>query len=508
MKKLISIALVLSLSLSLAPVNALAASSEAFITRQVSSKNETTLDKDRAPDLIIRADSAYKQNFSFGLILKGAEWSDFYDEKGTLENTQDGITYYKLGANRLRFEVDTTKFDATKNDICIPLLSTLKEEGEISVSIEQRTSSLSEETYPYARLGGRSLSVSVEFVKQMNHTMDMGDVVIKDEFTSPVDRDTVYTLKLGNDFTFKSSPQLVLSGKYQGCITCKIDEKDASKAYLTVTKRTDFGIGSMVLSNLTIGPGKDSVYGPVELTMSRNNDSGTVVAAEYIMPSHYKMPIQIVTFNDGKKPSASGTAAPNKTLQIHIDEEEYGTVDVAQDGTWSYVFPYEYSNISAGKHSFAVGYYLTNGTWFNEVSKEFEIPAEKTTATVIFKIGSPSYTYEGRSGYLDAPAFVDKNNRTMLPLRTVLNTLGIDNNAVKWDEKAQTVTVTQGGKTVVCKIGIKELTINGQRKALDTAPVIKNNRTFLPLRPLLNAFGIADNAILWDNNAQTVSFEV
>lgn len=509
MKKTISIALVLSFILVLAPNHAFAASNkQVLLSKQVSFKEETTLDADNAPELMIRANSAYTQDFDFALVLKGAQWSEVYNDSGALVNTQDGVTYRKLSKNKLRFYLDTTKFDATKNDIHIPLLSTLKEEGEISVSIEQGTSPLSPNTYPYARLGGRSLSISTDFVKEMSHSMSLGDIVIKDEFMSPVDSDTVYTLKLNNDFKFNGKPQLLLTGKYEDCVTYHVDKVDASKAYLTISKRTDFGVGTIVLENLSIGPNNSSTYGPVKLTMVQNNNSAILTVAEYIMPSYYEMPIQITTFEGGKKPSASGTAAHSKTLQVRIDNEEYGTLDVDKGGNWNYIFPYKYSNLSAGKHSFSIGYYLTNGAWFNEVSTEFEIPKEKTTSTVIFKIGSPSYTYQGNEGYLDAPAFIDKNNKSMLPLRAVLNTLSIDNKDITWDEKEQIVTVKQGEKTFAFQIGSKTITINGVQKVIDTQAVIKDNRTFLPLRPLLNAFGIPDSTILWDADTQTIAFEV
>ena len=42
---------------------------------------------------------------------------------------------------------------------------------------------------------------------------------------------------------------------------------------------------------------------------------------------------------------------------------------------------------------------------------------------------------------------------------------------------------------------------------MDTAPIIKDGITFLPLRPLLHSLGITDDNIQWDEDLLTVSYE-
>ena len=43
---------------------------------------------------------------------------------------------------------------------------------------------------------------------------------------------------------------------------------------------------------------------------------------------------------------------------------------------------------------------------------------------------------------------------------------------------------------------------------MNTAPIIQNGVTFLPLRSLLNSLGITNNNIQWDSNTQIISYEV
>ena len=92
-----------------------------------------------------------------------------------------------------------------------------------------------------------------------------------------------------------------------------------------------------------------------------------------------------------------------------------------------------------------------------------------------------------------------------MPLRAVANTLGVDTQEIQWDEKTQTITIVYNQKTISCTIGSNVLTVNGVISEMDTAPIISNGVTFLPLRPLLNAFGITD--VNWDDTTATVSYE-
>jgi hypothetical protein len=59
--------------------------------------------------------------------------------------------------------------------------------------------------------------------------------------------------------------------------------------------------------------------------------------------------------------------------------------------------------------------------------------------------------------------------------------------------------------TAVFKIGASSFTVNGTVYKTDVAPYIKDGRTFLPLRYIANAAGIADSGIMWDPATQEVT---
>ncbi|MDN5326499.1 MAG: hypothetical protein PWP41_1195 [Moorella sp. (in: firmicutes)] len=57
---------------------------------------------------------------------------------------------------------------------------------------------------------------------------------------------------------------------------------------------------------------------------------------------------------------------------------------------------------------------------------------------------------DGQELHPDVPAYINSDNRTMLPYRAVSEALGA---TVDWNEADQSVTVRYEGKTVVMKIG-------------------------------------------------------
>ena len=76
-----------------------------------------------------------------------------------------------------------------------------------------------------------------------------------------------------------------------------------------------------------------------------------------------------------------------------------------------------------------------------------------------------------------APVIVD--NRTMVPIRGITETLG---GTAHWDADTQTVTLNIDGKTLTMTIG---QTISG----FDTAPIIRNDRTYVPVRYVAEMLG-------------------
>lgn len=79
-----------------------------------------------------------------------------------------------------------------------------------------------------------------------------------------------------------------------------------------------------------------------------------------------------------------------------------------------------------------------------------------------------------------------KNSRTYVPIRFIAEELGFD---VKWDAKTKKVSMSDGKSTVELTIGSKFMFVNGKKVKLDAPAEIKDQRTFVPLRAIAEAFG-------------------
>lgn len=95
--------------------------------------------------------------------------------------------------------------------------------------------------------------------------------------------------------------------------------------------------------------------------------------------------------------------------------------------------------------------------------------------------------------------FVDANGRTQVPLRVVMEQYGCD---VEWDSANNAAVITKGDTTVIVPIGQSYILVNGKTVAMDTAALVQNGRTYVPIRAVLEAFG-AD--VEWDNGKISVT---
>ena len=95
--------------------------------------------------------------------------------------------------------------------------------------------------------------------------------------------------------------------------------------------------------------------------------------------------------------------------------------------------------------------------------------------------------------------FVDVNGRTQVPLRVVMEQYGCD---VKWDSMSSTAIITKGSTTVTVPIGKGYITVNGKNVPMDTAALVQDGHTYLPIRAVLEAFGAN---VKWDGGKVSVT---
>lgn len=108
---------------------------------------------------------------------------------------------------------------------------------------------------------------------------------------------------------------------------------------------------------------------------------------------------------------------------------------------------------------------------------------------------------DGKTVAADPEAFI-KNDRTLVPLRVIAEKLNAN---VEWDDVNRTVHISNEDMHVVLPIDshLIEYTVDNETiyNLSDVAPMIKEGRTFVPIRLVSNALGVG---IDWDNNKRAV----
>ncbi|NLY46715.1 MAG: copper amine oxidase N-terminal domain-containing protein [Tissierella sp.] len=94
--------------------------------------------------------------------------------------------------------------------------------------------------------------------------------------------------------------------------------------------------------------------------------------------------------------------------------------------------------------------------------------------------------------------FIDENNRTLVPFAATLEAYGAD---IAWDGATRTAKATKGDITVEVPIGENYIVKNGEKIENDAVAVVEGDRTYLPIRKVMEAFG-AD--VQWDQDLKTV----
>ena len=124
--------------------------------------------------------------------------------------------------------------------------------------------------------------------------------------------------------------------------------------------------------------------------------------------------------------------------------------------------------------------------------------AQNSKNAAILQIGSNVISINGSESILDAVPII-QNDRTLLPLRAVVEGLG---GSVAWEDETKTAVFAKGGKVIFMTIGSKTAFVNTTEYTMDTEPVIIDGRTMLPIRFVAENLGFD---VAWDENTRTIT---
>lgn len=107
---------------------------------------------------------------------------------------------------------------------------------------------------------------------------------------------------------------------------------------------------------------------------------------------------------------------------------------------------------------------------------------------------------DGKEVVFDAAPYIE-NGRTMVPVRAIFEALGA---SVDWLPETRTVLAKKDAYVLTLAIGEDRMQKNSAYFALDAPASIKDDRTYVPVRAISEAF---DCSVHWDNSTRTVMVE-
>ncbi|MBR5535298.1 MAG: hypothetical protein IKU60_01485 [Clostridia bacterium] len=167
----------------------------------------------------------------------------------------------------------------------------------------------------------------------------------------------------------------------------------------------------------------------------------------------------------------------NNAIRIYTTTipTEFSIPSLMTDHTYRMGIVWQNSSYNQPPH---LGYYLESG--------------------IRLKIDSAAADINGVKMTLDSPAYIS-NNRTMVPLRFISEAFDA---SVSYD--SGTVTIEKDNTVFKTNIGTKTYTLNGVEKEMDTESVIVNDRTMVPVRVILEAFGMN---VEWNGEEKEVTIK-
>jgi len=131
------------------------------------------------------------------------------------------------------------------------------------------------------------------------------------------------------------------------------------------------------------------------------------------------------------------------------------------------------------------------------------VPTPQPMNLMILQVGNSIFTFNGQPMLLDSPPVI-KNDRTLLPIRAVIEAAG---GTVEWTDAEKRVDIKYKDKTVTLWIGKNIARVNGKAVMIDSqnfkvAPEIINGRTMIPLRFVAESL---EWHVGWDDKTKTIT---
>jgi len=130
-------------------------------------------------------------------------------------------------------------------------------------------------------------------------------------------------------------------------------------------------------------------------------------------------------------------------------------------------------------------------------AREFKIKLSDATTEKIISFVSEDIVIQANNKIIEyteetgAP-FIDVNGRSLVPLRKTFESLDV---TISWDPELNAAILYRENDKIQVPIGNEEILLNGYPIKMDTRAQIVNGRTYVPVRPIIEALG---GVVEWD----------
>lgn len=147
------------------------------------------------------------------------------------------------------------------------------------------------------------------------------------------------------------------------------------------------------------------------------------------------------------------------------------------------------------------GYGTCADVYFLQNGKQHREDVENCEESYTLKIGDKNIAVkkdgEEKTISLDTASFIYEGS-TMLPLRGLMEEMGM---SIEWDGRLQRITIYDDNTEITLNIEDDRADINGSRYNVSAPPMIRDSRTFIPLRFMSEQMGYN---VYWNGEKQEI----
>lgn len=412
---------------------------------------------------------------------KGAVISGPVEQQATSATKADRKDYIKIVAQPDDSDLDGEDFrlvpvpdgDDDYEDYYTLVTTEDLEEGTYTVKVALDNGDSDEVTWKVAKFG-TAQTLKINFDAE---TVPLGDEDVTPKSVKIVDENGVErNIKGSDDVTFGYTGYAIQNfTTIDNGLSFKFDVKDDEK-YLGQTVTF-----TAVSEDKGLAASADIVIAADGQSLTFDPTSGAV-------DEDNKVNVQVVDGADKTVAPGEGSKTyayvvsqsnPEAKVDVEVDSES----DLAKKGQAKLT-------VTSDKEGTAeIQVYVKGGNgkmYANTLNYTFGAAPSGADLNVVMTIDSPETIVNNKIVTIDAAPYVNADYRTMVPIRALAEDFGA---TVDWNADTQTVTVKLDGNTVEMTIGSTTYKVNGTEKTMDTAPIIKDGRTYVPVRFVAEALG-------------------